>query len=326
VTAPAVLLLARFDDALHAHAAQRGRALERLGCRVTVCDPTRRPSLVQRLLGGDRVARVRAALAEANPDLVLVTGRAGLTDGLLAELRTGSGVTWVNWFPEDLRRAGDAAAWAGAFDQVFVVGTDVAAVVGERLGRPVEVLPFGADPSVYRPRRSRDQYRANVVFAGAASRRREGLLAGLVEFGLALWGPGWRDTTLRDYCRGETLRTDEYVRACNGATVAINIHHEAENAPVPESSCNQRVFELAAMGVPQLVDLRADLPAYFTVGQDVLTYRTGEDLRDLVRELLLDPSAVEALGASARRVVLERHTYMHRMRRLLEAVGPAPAA
>ncbi len=317
---PSVLVVAPSDDALHAHTAQRVRAFERLGCRVGHCDLTRPPGGLKRWLSRDEKQRFMAVLEEFRPDLVLAVGAAGLTEKLIRSARAASSARWVNWLPDDLRYAASAAHRAVLYESVFAIGSDVALRLRDVVLRDVEVLPFAADPSVYRPARSRDQYRANVVFAGAATPRREALLAGLVEFGLALWGPGWRATSLRDYCRGELIRTDEYVRAYNGATVAVNIHHTTTEYDT-QAACNQRVFELAAMGLPQVVDDRGDLASWFTPGRDVAVYRTAGELRDLVRELVMNPAAGEALGASARRVALERHTYMHRARRLLEALG-----
>jgi spore maturation protein CgeB len=172
---------------------------------------------------------------------------------------------------------------------------------------------------VYRPLRSKDQYRANVVFAGSATPRRETMLAGLVEFGLALWGPGWRRTALKDYCRGEVASTEEYVRAYGGASVAVNIHHTAADG-AEEGTVNQRLFELAAIGVPQAVDARADLPAMFQPGEEVLVFRDAAELRAIVQTALQDLQAVEPIAAAARRAMLAKHTYMHRMRRIMEAV------
>src|SRR4029077_14029728 len=114
---------------------------------------------------------------------------------------------------------------------------------------PTAHLPPGCDPSVHRPMKARDQFRSNVVFVGAATPRREQLLAELAEYGLAIWGPGWRKTPLQDYCRGETLGLDDYVRAYAGASVAVNIHRENEGGTA--TGCNQRTFELAPIGVPQ---------------------------------------------------------------------------
>lgn len=321
MTRPRLLLVAAFDEAHHAHAVHRARALERLGCEVEEFDLEWRPGLLQRFRVPELHDRLAATVRDTEPELVLVIGGTETLDpARLRPIIEGHAVPWVNWFPDDLRTVVRAAEHARLYARVFAAATDVAGALGGALGRAVELLPLGADPSVYRPLRSRDHFRANVVFAGRATRRREALLAGLVEFGLAIWGPGWRRTSLRDYCRGEVPSTDDYVRAYGGATLAINIHHTTPDAAQPEAHCNQRVFELAAMQVPQLVDLRTDLDRWFTPGEDLLTFTDGAELRALVGDLLHDPVRLEAMAAAARKELLARHTYMHRMSDLLRKV------
>ncbi len=313
----AVLCIAEFDDYLHAHVAQQVRALERLGARVATFDLTAKPSLLSRFRGGDLIKRLERSLDEHSPDLVLVIGGTALEEDTVDRLRGRVRARWINWLPDDLRTVAGASLLARPYDHIYAIGTDVAAEVGERLGRTVDVLAYAADPSVYRPVRTRDQYRANVVFAGSATPRRERLLSELVEFGLALWGPGWRKTSLRDYCRGEAPSTSEYVNAYGGATVAINIHHvTVENDP-REAACNQRLFELASLGMAQVVDDRGDLPRYFDVRNELAVFRDAAELRDQVRRLLEDPTEAERLGAAARVRQLQDHTYMHRLRQLL---------
>ena len=321
MTGSSILVVAEFDDALHAHAAQRCRALERLECRVEAFDLSERPGLLGRLTGRDLATRLRKAIPACRADLVLAIGAPALDAQTVRELAAVTSIPWINWFPDDLRTIDSVLERAPAYQQVFAAGTDVAERLADVLRRPVDVIPVAADPSIYRPLRSRDQYRANVVFAGSATPRREELLAGLVEFGLALWGPGWRRTALRDYCRGEVPVTETYVRAYSGASVAINIHHTANGNRHPEATLNQRVFELAAIGLPQIVDRRADLDHYFEAGTHLLVFETAEDLKRLARAALQDFAAAEALGLAARKAVLGAHTYMHRMRDLLTRVG-----
>lgn len=315
-----VLVVAEFDDAQHAHAAQRCRALERLGCRVDAFDLLKRPSLFGRLTGSDLRSRLKKAVEVAQASVALVIGGPEIGPELVSHLRQTTGIPWANWFPDDLRTVEQVVRNAPAYDAVFVGGSDVAARLEARLGRPIEVVPFGADPSVYRPLRSRDQYRANVVFAGTATARREALLTGLVEYGLALWGPGWRRTSLKDYCRGEIPSTEDYVRAYGGASVAVNIHHIAAGSNEPEASLNQRVFEVAAIGVPQIVDYRSDLNRHFLPGRDLMVFGDADGLRSTVAHALQDLPAAELTGESARKEVLARHTYMHRMKRVLEGM------
>lgn len=325
MTAPSVLLIASFDDAENAHSFQRARALERLGCDVTTFDLRKRPGLLGLLGGSDLRSRLLKSIEVAEADVVLVTGGYDIDEGLVEVLRSATGVKLVNWFPDDMGRIGEILPVARAYDAVFVVGSDVAAACERSFGKTVEVLPHGADPSVYRPIKTKDQYRANVVFAGSATPERERFLSELLEFGLALWGPGWRRTSLRDYCRGEIRSTAEFVRAYGGASVAVNLHHGAGLHDGAQASCNQRIFELAAMGLPQVVDERGDLSRFFEVGRDLVTFESPRDLKDRVQTLLQAPADAEEIGASARRTLLARHTHMHRMRRLLEAIGMAPA-
>ncbi|MEP6591158.1 MAG: glycosyltransferase [Gemmatimonadota bacterium] len=316
-TERSVLFIAEFDDAGHAHAAQQRRALERLGSRVTTFDLNAKPSLLQRFRSGDLPKRLERQLDDVDPDLVLVVGGESLDEALVDRLRARSRARWVIWLMDDLRTVSEAALRARPYDQIYAIGTDVAAEIHERLGRTVDVLSLAADPSIYRPIRTKDQYRANVVFAGSATPRRERLLSELVEFGLALWGPGWRKTALRDYCRGEVPSTDEYVKAYAGASVGINIHHVAVEGDPREASCNQRLFELASMGVAQVVDDRGDLPRAFREDREVFVFHDASDLRRSVRELLENPAEAERLGVAARARALQDHTYMHRMRHLL---------
>ncbi len=320
-----VLMLDEIDDVYHAHATQRRRALERLGAKVTMFDLRARPSLLERFRTGDLGKRLEYTMDEVQPDLVLVNGNNQIDEEMVDRLRARARARWINWLPHDLRQVAEAIVLARSFDHIYAIGTDVAAEVADQLGRTVDVLSFAADPSVYRPVKTRDQYRANVVFAGSATPRRERLLGELVEFGLALWGPGWRKTALRDYCRGEVPSTDEYTKAYGGATVAINIHHAlVENDP-REASCNQRVFELASLGAAQVVDDRGDLPRCFDEGMEVMVFRDAAELRKIVRELVETPAEAERLGVAARMRLLHEHTYMHRMTQLL-GDQPAPLA
>ena len=321
MTGPSVLVVAEFDDGQHAHAAQRCRALERLGCKVDAFDLLKRPSLLGRLTGSDLRSRLRKAVETLQARLVLVIGGNELSSSLVEQLRRDTGIPWVNWFPDDLRTADAVLRLAPAYEHVFVSGTDVAARLEAALHRAITVVPPAADPSVYRPLRSKDQYRANVVFAGSATARRETLLSGLAEFGLALWGPGWRHTSLRDYCRGEVPSTEDYVRAYGGASVAVNIHHTAGGNGDGEACVNERLFEIAAIGVPQVVDYRGDLNQHFQAGRDLMVFHDADGLKATVGAALQDLPAAELTGVSARREVLSRHTYMHRLRVILETVG-----
>ena len=309
-----VVLLSRFDEAHAAHAALKRRALERLGCAVAVVEHTPKGFLA-RIRPGDLPERLGKAMRDHRPDLVLALGPDLPGPSIIAEMRQLHAAPWALWWPSD---AGVAPTLVDlkSVDHAWVTSTDL---VGKLPG--VRYLPHGCDPSVHRALRPDVEYRANVVFVGDATPRREELLAEVLEFGVAVWGPGWRRTRLKDYCRGEVRSTEEYIRAYAGATVALNFHREGPGGVVPSSSgCNARVYELASMGVAQVVDARADLPAQFVPGEEVTTFEDDRALKEVVRDLVVDHQRAEALGHAARRRALAEHTYMHRLQVVLEGV------
>jgi spore maturation protein CgeB len=312
-----VLLVGAFDEAIHAHTALRRRALERLGCRVTSFNLVSQGGLLNRLRRIGLHDRMAKALRHTDPELVLVLEGSQMPPELVAELKRESRALWINWFCDERRSRNAISALAAAYDLVFVAGSEVVEN-GETVGLPpLRYLPPGCDPSVHRPMRSRDQFRANVVFAGTATAHRERVLSELVEFGLAVWGPGWRRTRLRDYCRGELLEHGDYIRAYAGASVAVNVPcSDASEGPDP--GCNRRLFELAAIGVPQVVEDRPDIHRHFREGSELLVARSTSDFKSLLAEALQDRAWSEQVAAGARQRALTEHTYMHRLAALLD--------
>lgn len=312
------VLLVDSDNDPTGHAGLRKRALERLGCQVATLDLKEKKGLLSRWRGGSVQDRLGKAILQHQAQLVLVVEGAELTAGMVTSLKRDADARWAAWFIGETRSLPLMEALSSAYDVLFVPGTDLVEQLRGPSRPPTIHLPPGCDPSVHRPMRARDQFRANVVFVGAATPRREQLLAELSEFGLAIWGPGWRRTPLKDYCRGEMLELDDYVRAYAGASVAINIHRETDGIGTA-TGCNQRVFELAAIGVPQVVDERGDLALAFEPGKELLTFRSGADLKQLVKDLLQDPPLADRLSQAARRRALAEHTYMHRLGTVLGA-------
>ena len=157
---------------------------------------------LERLAGRDFEGRLVKALDSHKPQLVIAMGGFGLDAVAIRAVRSGYSARWVNWFPGDLRVVNPARQLAPAYDRMYLTGTDVTEEVQRGGVTPAVFLPLGCDPSVHKPMRAKGPFRANVVFAGEATPRREMLLNELVEFGLAVWGESWKKTSLKDYCRG----------------------------------------------------------------------------------------------------------------------------
>lgn len=315
-----ILYVAPVDDADLAHHGLIRRALERLGTTLLHIDPNN-AGWLERLVRRDLEHRLRTSIQQHVPDLVVVAGHGVVPGAVVDQVRPGFGARWVQILGESVGDLQATTREAMAYDHVFVGGTGIVKALDRNGMKHGHYLAVGCDPSVHKPLRARGPFRANVVFAGQATLRRERFLSELVEYGLALWGPGWRKTSLRDYCRGELPSTEDFVRAYAGATVAVNIHRsEADDATGAGTAVNRRLFEVAAIGVPQVVDARADLPLHFEDGPEVLVYTTVEQLRGQVKRAIQEDKYRERLATNSRQRAIRQHTYMHRMSELLGLV------
>jgi spore maturation protein CgeB len=315
-----VIFAAHVDDASLAYNGLRLRALERLGCTVQLLDPDK-AGWIERLVRRDVDQRLRAALDQQSPDLVIVAGQDVIPNEVASDLRSGRSAKWIQILEDEISKPDLVAADAMAYDHVFIGSTGGLNTLKKNGILHGHYLALGCDPSVHKPLRARGVFRANVVFAGVANSRRERLLTELVEFGLALWGAGWRRTGLKDYCRGELPTHEDFVRAYAGATVAVNIHrHGPDERNGDPTGVNRRTFELAAIGVTQVVDTRPDLAQHFEDGSEVLLYTSAEELKGQVKRAVQEDKYRERLASNARQRALRNHTYMHRMAEMLKAV------
>ncbi|HTS87929.1 MAG TPA: glycosyltransferase [Gemmatimonadales bacterium] len=315
-----LVLVAPVDDAELAHNGLVRRALERLGADLLHVDPEHAP-LVERLVRRSLDRRLASALEQHGPEIILVAGAGIVPAEVVEHLRRNGGGRWVQLLGDAVPDPAGALREAMVYDDVFAGTSGYLAVLQRQGIRHGHYLAVGCDPSVHKPLRARGPFRANVVFAGSATSRRERLLGELVEFGLALWGPGWRRTALKDYCRGELPNTEDFVRAYAGATVGVNVHrYGPETRGSDTTGVNRRTFEIAAIGVPQVVDARGDLPRNFEDGSEVLVYETPEQLKGQVKRAIQEDKYRERLAHNARQRAIRQHTYMHRMADLLSAL------
>jgi spore maturation protein CgeB len=282
-----VLLVAKFNQRYHHSGGALLAALTALGCEAAVCDERTRG--LDAVLRRSLEHRLAAALRRHHPDLVLVFKGSRLDAGILGRLRAHTRARWVSWFPDDsssvLRHA---AAGARAY-----------------------YLPFGVDADRFAPAMPGEEWRAAVTFVGTRDLERAAAAAVLQPLGFRAWGPGWN---------GRPVYGDDYRAALSGGTLGLNVHKNFADPPPHEgygTGANMRVFELAALGRPQLSDAKADITRHLREGTEIVLYRTLRELDGLARELLADPARQAGLGAAARRRVLAEHTWRHRVDELL---------
>jgi len=304
-----VVLVAAFNPRYHRSGSALADALAALGCEVRRCEERLRGlnSILRRSLPD----RLRKMLRRQPADLVLVFKGTKLHPEVVDELRRECGGRWGNWFPDDPHELAVSSRLSPAYDAFFTHDSS-SLERHRRAGARPHYLAFGCDPSYLRPLDvgGNARWHAPLVFVGSRDPVREHVVRAVADLGIGAWGPGWPDGPVYG---------DDFLRALAGAAVGLNIHqHFGEGDPGRYGTgANMRVFELAAVGTPQLSDSKGDIARHFTPDREIVLYRSVAELRDRARALLADDGLRRSLAAAARARALREHTWTHRMQELL---------
>ena len=190
----------------------------------------------------------------------------------------------------------------------------------------VRYIRHAYDPGKHRPDLPLDLELPahDVVFVGTAFQERIDLLnaADWRHIDLGLYG-NWQllgsRAKLREFVRGGPIANESAVALYRRARIGLNLHRSSvgfgRKAPriAGAESLNPRTYELAACGVFQVTDERAELRETF--GDAIPTFPEGQ-LEDTLRAYLQDSSARRYSARRARGLV-EPHTFAARAAQVL---------
>lgn len=268
------------------------------------------------------------------PDLVLALAQAPLNEQALDRLRT-LGIKTAFWFVENGRVLTYWRHVASLYDWFYAIQPGrFLEQLGEAGAQRPAYLPVACDPAEHHPRElsseERSRYGSDISFAGSAYLNRRRIFSKLTDLPLRLWGPGWTDRVLAPLAAegGQQFDLEQMARIFAATRINLNLHsaNHVETCDPDPDYVNPRTFELAASGAFQLVDRRDPLSDLFTP-DEMVTFEDVHQLRALITRYLKNPDDREAVVGRAQERAITDHTYVHRMRRVLnDTLSPELAA
>src|SRR5690606_7746373 len=205
-------------------------------------------------------------------------------------------VLWVISHPESLTDEEVADA-----DHVLVASPRFADHLRRRTDTPVDVLLQATDHRRFSPRPVEEAHRHDVTVVAKTRDVLRPVVTDALAAGLRprLYGGGWRglvDPTLvvADHVDNERLPT-----VYSSAGVVLNDHWATMRA---WGFVSNRLYDVLACGVPVISDAVEGIDELFDGA--VLQYRTPDELRALVDEVLADPAAARQRAERGRAAVL----------------------
>ncbi len=203
------------------------------------------------------------------------------------------------------------------YDLVCVASPLFAETLRPRTRTPVEVLEQAADPWVMRPD-PREDYAHDLVYVANSRSVLRPIARDLLptDRDLAIWGSGWEGLIDTARVLGEHVSNDELHHLYSSAGIVLNDHWDDMRE---HGYISNRVYDALACGALVLSDEVPGLTERF--GDAVACFGSPEELHELIDRLLADPHERRRRAELGRELVLERHTFAHRVDELLAMLG-----
>lgn len=269
---------------------------------------------------------VAARAADFQPDLILALAQAPLTPQAIERLKILKAPV-AFWFVEDFRTLPYWKEIASSYDFFFTIQqSEIFDQLQSEGAKNSYYLPQGCFPDVHRPmdltQDERKIYDADLSFMGAAYYNRRQTFPQLLEHDFKIWGTDWDlNSPIGQRVQNENRRisSEESVKIYNGAKIHLNLHsstyHEGVNSE--GDFVNPRTFEIAACGGFQLVDERSELNDLLKEGEEIVTFKNVQDLKEKISYYLGQEEERKLIARKGRERVLEEHTLEHRMTEML---------
>jgi spore maturation protein CgeB len=108
---------------------------------------------------------------------------------------------------------------------------------------------------------------------------------------------------------------------------ALEIMQKAQivlnSSPMFKTGAHERIFYAPSAGAVLLTNETPWIRSHFQSPEELITYRTEDDVKERVKALLEKPEALKSIANAGREKVLAAHTWNHRIRQLLEIMNRA---
>ena len=222
-------------------------------------------------------------------------------------------VLWVINHPESIDGVELDAA-----DLVLVASPLFAEHLRTRTTTPVEVLLQATDHRRFSPRPVDPAFQHPVTVVAKTRDVLRPVVADALRAGLrpAIYGEGWRQLVDPALVVADDVDNDRLPVVYSSAGVVLNDHWRTMQA---WGFVSNRLYDVIACGTPVISDPVPGMDELFDGA--VLEYRSADELRELVEQVLKDPARARERAARGRAAVLARHTFDHRADELLEMVA-----
>jgi len=266
------------------------------------------------------------------PEMIFVCGGYRILPSALSCLRD-MGIITVLWTidapNDDFKTLIKAAPY---YTHVFCGGSEAIELFRGAGVNNAEWLPFACNPAEHKKRELEEvetrSLGCDICFVGTVDPQlypeRVKLLESISSLDLKAWGPGAKSlpasSPLKRKMAGGKTPPELWTKIYSAAKIVLCTHYSDPGKKYPSYQASPRVYETMACGAFLMCDAQKDVMSLFEDGRHLVIFKDAEDLRKKIAYYLANPEKREAIARAGRDEVLKRHTYLDRMKVILENV------
>lgn len=265
------------------------------------------------------------AVEEENPELIFLdTAETILPETLQAVRSKNPSTIIVNWLLDDPFLQDSWRTVVDGFkfcDCIFVFDPFYIDPIRTKGAPKVVYMPGACDPDVHSDRFKDslpDSEKVDVCFVGTVTPFRIDLLKDITGYTMGLWTGTPRSALskygLLPFYKG-TAYGEKTSAIFSTSKISLNFHH-----PQSMFGTNLRTFEIAGSRGFQLVDYKKEVCNLFEEGTEIIVCRDPSEFRNKILYYLSHDDERETIAANAQKRAYKDHTYVHRMKEILEIV------
>jgi len=329
-----ILLLGRLDGWMGAHMQQYADGFRQAGHTLDLVDYhgyCQKRFLWQSMLGTKKQAQIEERTAQLSRqlntqsyDAILFTGANLKFDFAQLRALTSAKLIYVDMDGPAASYFADDLTWIHALDLLATVSKASQRTLNGAGFDQVVYLPHGVDTDYYSPcsltQTQQQRFSAQVAFVGRTSKRRMAYLEPVIDQGLVVWGKRWsqKPNPAFQSCvrEAENVIGEEVNLLYNASNTVLNIL-QRDAFRDQNTILSLQVFAVPASQSCLITEWVEELEDAFDVGQELLAFKSADELKALVGQYAQDTTAAVRIGENGRRRCLAEHTHCHRAKQLL---------
>lgn len=314
------LLIGTFDSWMGLHLEHFSKALRESGCDVLKADYHDMERwhgipLPRKLRNEQRQRSLEKIVKRLSPDICFFAGSCKFDLPRLKSYWNGTAV-YHDYdgprrnTPEDFFRICD--------NGIFLTVSRYMERELKKRGKDAWYVPHGTDTDYYAPSPGGNNgpVQAECSFIGRATQRRVEICK-QVPCKLDLYGARWKNTELADSCRlKRDVQGQELTEIYRSSGIMLNALQE----PLDQfrTILSLQCFAIPASAGCLCAEWVEEFPETFEDGKEVLTFRSPEEMREIIARVGKDADLSRRIGEAGRKRCLAEHTHRHRAEQILK--------